>query len=160
MDFGDWYEVYYSSSRVGFFGTLGNEYDLACPALGFGNDTATIPGLGATDPGARLYFMVVPFNNLGIKGASTYSIGIWTEEYLSEYDTLGMPLKQSFVETTDWYCENIPDTVGINYYIYNQQRWSWHSTRMPVGAYDPILEMTEGYQISTSNATKFTFIGV
>ncbi|MEE9152440.1 MAG: hypothetical protein V3U20_11510, partial [Thermoplasmata archaeon] len=64
-----------------------------------------------------------------------------------------------FIETADWYCDNIPDTVGINYFIYYQQRWGWHSTRMPAGAYDPILEMTEGYQISTSGPTKFTFIG-
>ncbi|UCC41248.1 MAG: hypothetical protein JSV96_07440 [Candidatus Aminicenantes bacterium] len=51
-------------------------------------------------------------------------------------------------------------TVGINYYIYSEQRWCWHSKRMPAGAYDPTLVMTEGYQISTLNATKFTFIGV
>jgi hypothetical protein len=104
--------------------------------------------------------MVVPFNAIGIRGASTYSIGIWTEEYLQGYDTFGIPLKLDSNQTADWYCDNIPDTVGINYYIHSEQWWSWHSTRMPAGAYDPILEMTEGYQISTSNFTKFTFIGV
>jgi hypothetical protein len=159
MSSGDWYEVYYSNERDGFFGIFGNDYDLACPSFGFGNDTVTISGLGANNPGARLYFMVVPFNNLGIRGATTYSIGIWTEEYLSGYDTLGIPLKQSFVETADWYCDNIPDSVGINYYIFNEQRWGWHSTRMPQGAFDTVLEMAEGYQISTSGSTKFTFIG-
>ena len=157
---GDWYEVYYSSARDGFFGTLGVDYDLACPSIGFGTNTTTISGLGANDPGARLYFMVVPFNSLGIRGASTYSIGVWTEEYLQGYDTFGLPLKLDSNQTADWYCDKIPDTVGINYYIVNEQRWAWHSTRMPAGAYDPMLVMTEGYQISTSSATKFTFIGV
>jgi hypothetical protein len=77
-----------------------------------------------------------------------------------QYDTFGIPLKQSNYQTADWYCDKIPDTVGINYYIYSEQRWCWHSKRMPAGAYDPTLVMTEGYQISTLNATKFTFIGV
>jgi parallel beta-helix repeat protein len=156
---GDWYEVYYSNTRDGFFGTLGVHYDLAGPSIGFGTNTTTISGLGVIDPRARLYFMIVPFNVSGIRGSSTYSIGVWTEEYLSGYDTIGIPLKLSNYESADWYCNNIPDTVGINYYIYSGQRWGWHSTRMPEGAFDPILYMTEGYQISTSSATKFTFIG-
>jgi len=159
MGVGDWYEVYYSNTRDGFFGTPGIHYGPACPPLSFGTNTTTIAGLGANDPGARLYFMVVPFNASGIKGASTYSIGVWTEEYLSQYDTFGIPLKLTNNQTADWYCDNIHDTVGINYYIYSEQRWCWHSTRMPAEAYDPVLVMTEGYQISTSNTTKFTFIG-
>ncbi|UCE74296.1 MAG: hypothetical protein JSV56_00955 [Methanomassiliicoccales archaeon] len=50
-------------------------------------------------------------------------------------------------------------TAGFNYYNNLGQRWDRHSTRMPFGAFDTILWMTEGYQISTLNATKFTFIG-
>jgi parallel beta-helix repeat protein len=160
MGFGDWYEVYYSNTRDGFFGTLGIDYDLACPAVSFGTNTTTILGLGANDPGARIYLLIVPFNSFGIKGASTYSIGVWTKEYLTGYDTIGIPLKLSTSYTANWYCDNIPDTVGINYFIYSGQRWGWHSTRMPGGAYDPILYMIEGYQISTSSTTKYTFIGV
>jgi hypothetical protein len=157
---GDWYEVYYSFTRDGFFKTLGSDYYLACSPLGFGNDTTTISNLGANNPGTRFYFMVVPFNSLGVRGASTYSIGIWTEEFLAQYDTLGIPLKLESLQTADWYCNNIPNTVGINYFVKSQQRWSWHSTMMPQGAFDPILVMGEGYQISTSSATKFVFIGV
>jgi len=154
-----WYGVYYSNKRDGFFGTFNVSYFLVCPSVIFGNNTVTHINALANKSGARLYYMVVPFNAIGIRGASTYSIGIWTEEYLQGYDTFGLPLKLETNQTADWYCDNIPDTVGINYYIYSQQRWAWHSTRMPAGAYDPILEMTEGYQISTSNTTKFTFIG-
>jgi len=105
--------------------------------------------------------MVVPFiSGTGERGVSSYTLGVWTASYLDQYDTFGIPLKPSSNQTADWYCDNIPDTVGINYYVNSPQRWSWHSTRMPPGAYDPLLEMTEGYQISTLSATKFTFIGV
>jgi len=160
MGLNDSYEVYYSNTRDGFFGTLGVDYFPVCPPVGFGTNTVTHNGALANDPGARLYYMVVPYNVMSVKGASTYSIGIWTEEYLPQYDTFGIPLKLSDYQTADWYCDNIPDAVGMNYYIHIEQRWCWHSKRMPAGAYDFMLVMGEGYQISTSNATKFTFIGV
>jgi len=156
----DWYEVYYSYTRDGFFGSFGFDYFLADGPIFYGSNTGTHIGANAYNPGARLYYMVAPFNSFGVRGAGTYSIGIWTEEYLSQYDTFGIPLKLSGNQTADWYCDNIPDTVGMNYYIVNEQRWGWHSERMPAGAYDPVIVMTEGYQISTSIATKFIFIGV
>ena len=96
--------------------------------------------------------------NKSLRLAYNWPKGIF--EYLDDYDTLGIPLKMSSKNSADWYCDNIPDTVGINYYIYSHQRWGWHSEEMPPGVYDPKLEMTEGYQISTSIATKFTYIGM
>jgi hypothetical protein len=156
---GGWYEVYYSTTRDGFFEVLGVDYDLACPSKGFGTNTTTISGLGAGDSGSRLYFMVVPFNASGVRGSGTYSMGLWTEEYLSEYDTMGIPLKLDGYKTASWYCNNIPDCIGINYYILIDQRWGWHATKMPVWVFDVVLEMGVGYQISTSGPTKFTFIG-
>ncbi|UCE37930.1 MAG: hypothetical protein JSW00_01420 [Thermoplasmata archaeon] len=160
MSVGDWYEVYFSNTRDGFFGTPGIHHNLTCPAINFGTNTTTITGLGASDPGARLYFIVVPFNANGIRGSSTYSISVWTEEYLQGYDTFGIPLKPDVNHTADWYCDNIPDCVGINYFNNSKERWYWHSTIMPEGAFDCTLKMTEGYQVSTSGSTKFTFIGV
>jgi len=160
MGIGDWYEVYYSNSRDGFFKTLGKDYFLICPKIYFGNNTVIHTGTQAGNPGARLFYMVVPFNVSGVRGSSTYSIGVWTEEYWAGYDTLGIPLKFEFDHSIDWFCNNIPNAIGINYFNYSYQEWWWHSTVMPEKAFDPELKMTEGYQISTSNTTKFTFVGV
>ncbi|UCE36876.1 MAG: right-handed parallel beta-helix repeat-containing protein [Thermoplasmata archaeon] len=157
---GDKYEIYFSNKRDGFFGTFGIDYFPACPIVNFGINTAIHSGTLTNDLGTRLYYMVVPFNASGVRGSSTYSIAVWTEEYLQGYDTFGIPLKLSSNQTMDWYCEKIPHSVGMNYYNIDVQRWYWHSTRMPAGAYDPMLEMTEGYQISTSGPTKFIFIGI
>ena len=85
---------------------------------------------------------------------------LWTQGYLEQYDTMGIPLKMEMNYSADWYCDNIPETVGINYYSENYGMWLWHTTRMPEGAFDTTVEMTEGYQISTSAVTKFTFIGI
>lgn len=155
-----WYEVYYSNTRDGFFGELNTNYFIVDSPLDYGINSAFHSGACADDPGARLYYMVVPFNESGIKGASTYSIGIWTEEYWEGYDTFGIPLKLNCNQCADWFCDNIPNTVGINYYNVTFQEWWWHSTVMPKEAFDPLLEMTEGYQISTLNVTKFTFMGI
>jgi parallel beta-helix repeat protein len=160
MSPGGWYEIYYSHRRDGFFGAFNEDYFFACSFVTFGNNSATHYGAQAYDPGTRLYYMVVPYNACGVRGVSTYSIGIWTEEYLSQYDTFGIPLKSDSNQMADWYCDNIPNTVGINYFNVSSQRWSWHSERMNKGAFDPVLVMGEGYQISTSSTTKFTFIGI
>ncbi|MEE9152247.1 MAG: hypothetical protein V3U20_10520 [Thermoplasmata archaeon] len=77
-----------------------------------------------------------------------------------QYDTFGLPLKISSNQTTDWYCDNVPGTVGINYFNISVQRWRWHSTRMPEGAFDPEAVMVEGYQISTAAPTKYSFVGI
>ncbi len=154
MDGDDSYKVYRSTTKDGF----DNGTAVLLDTLPYGNETYI-------DPGAALlydqcYYMVIPVNETDIEGSSTYSIGVWTEEYLSQYDTIGIPLKLSINQAADRYCDKIPNAVGINYYNVSAQRWSWHSTRMPKGAFDPILVMTEGYQISTSGGTEFTFIGV
>ncbi|UCG69925.1 MAG: VWA domain-containing protein [Thermoplasmata archaeon] len=160
MDSGDLYEVYYSNKRDGFFGILNVDYFPACAPVYYGNNTATHINAQANNPGTQLYYIVVPFNSTGVRGSSTYSMGIWMEGFQSQYDSIGIPLKLSSYPTVDWYCDNIPDTVGINYYIEGEQRWCWHSTRMPEGAYDPQMVMGEGYQISTTSATKFIYVGV
>jgi hypothetical protein len=128
--------------------------------LDYGINSAFHSGACADGPGARLYYMVVPYNESGIRGASTYSMGIWTEEYWEGYDTFGIPLKLNSNQCADWFCDNIPNTMGINYYNVTFQEWWWHSTAMSMYAFDPMLEMAQGYQISTSYATKFIYIGV
>jgi hypothetical protein len=154
---GDQYYVLRSTSRNGFWGTLGVNYTQLA-VLPF--NVLSYQDIGNATAGTEYYYMILPVNlSTSERGVSSYSIGVWTAGYLDQYDTFTLPLKLSSYKTADWYCDNIPDTVGINYYNVNTQRWNWHSTRMPVGAFDPILVMAEGYQISTSGSTKFTFIG-
>ena len=158
MDSDDSYRVYYAVTRDGFDGVLGTDYFLYA-TVPFGTETLFAPGVA--QPGTQYYIMIVPVDEHGVTGASTYSLGIWTASYQAGYDTLGIPLQMSYGDrTADWYCDNINNSVGINYFMQNDQRWSWHSTRMPADTYDPVLVMSEGYQISTSAATKYTFIGI
>ncbi len=151
------YKVYYSTTRDGFYGVEGVDYFLLTTTP-IGNELAVHPGVAL--PGTQYYYMVIPFNDTDFKGASTYSIGVWTASYFSGYDTFALPLKLKENDSADWYCDNIEYTKGINYFNSSWQKWRWHSTVMPQGAFDPIIEIGLGYQISTTTATKFTFIGI
>jgi hypothetical protein len=156
----DKYFIYYSNTRDGFWGRSGIDYHL----LGGGPifvGTETAIHLKAATAGTELYYMVVPLKSSTLRfGASTYSIGVWTAAFSGVYDSMGVPLKLSNVESADWYCDATPNSVGINYYIYSEQRWGWHTTRMPMDVYDTDIIMSEGYQISTSAVTKYTYIGI
>jgi hypothetical protein len=156
----DHYIVYKSSTR----NALNNLalFPLWETTYGDPLDTSFIDYNAAYYGGSNYYYFVVAVDDpsLHVGFNSSYSLGLWTARYLDEYDTLGLPLKLSNTKSTDWYCEMIPDTVGMNYYIYSEQRWSWHSTRMPAGVYDPDIVMAEGYQISTIGKTKYTYIGI
>jgi Ca-activated chloride channel family protein len=161
MNNDDFYKVYYSTTRDGFDGAEGTDYLPLPPPY----DVIPVTGLeqaihaGATLLFNQIYYMVVSENETGAEGTSTYSLGVWTANYLDEYDTIGIPLIQGTYETADWFCDQIDNAVGINFYKDSVVGWSWHSTRMPSGAFDPTLIMTDGYQISTSAPTRFTFIG-
>ncbi|UCG69021.1 MAG: VWA domain-containing protein, partial [Thermoplasmata archaeon] len=156
----DHYIIYRSSTREGLSDP--NLMPLWETTYGDPLDTSYMDYNAAFYGGAQYYYLVTavdgPEIHYGYNG--TYSLGIWTAGYLEEYDTVAIPLKLTGNQKIDWFCDNIPNTVGLNYYIYNEQRWGWHSTRMPEGAYDPYVVMAEGYQISTITDTKYSFIGI
>ncbi|UCG69259.1 MAG: hypothetical protein JSV09_16020 [Thermoplasmata archaeon] len=109
----------------------------------------------------RYYYSVVSVKlNMSVGFNTTYSLGVWTRNYVQGYDTLALPLKLNATHPIDWYCDETPNTWGINYHSYSEQRWMWHKTIMPQGAYDTDVLMGEGYQISTTTNTKYIFIGI
>jgi hypothetical protein len=157
MQPGDQYYVFRATSRTGFHGARGSDYQLIAVNA---YDDEDHTDFGQATTGTQLYYMVIPVDSFGTEGASTYSIGVWTSDISGQYDTIGIPLQlTSGDQTADWYCSNIASAVGLNYFMYTDLRWSWHSERMPAGAFDPTLVMTEGYQVSTTASTKYTFIG-
>jgi uncharacterized protein YegL len=156
----DHYIVYRSNTREG----ISNLALLPLWETVYGDpmDTSYTDYNAAFFTGTQFYYCVVAVNDPGLHFGfnSTYSVGLWVAGYLGEYDTLGLPLKLDLENTVDWYCDQIPDTDGINYYLKGENRWGWHATRMPKDVYDPDIMMGDGYQISTSASTKYIFIGV
>ncbi|UCG69260.1 MAG: VWA domain-containing protein [Thermoplasmata archaeon] len=151
----DHYIVYKSGTREGL-------NHLSLPFLAETADTHYIDYNAAFFGGTQYYYMVVavrdPSIHTGFNGS--YSRGVWTEEYGAEYDTFGLPLKSDSTHSGDRYCDAIPEVLGMNYYNYAEQRWMWHKTIMPQRAYDPDVVMCEGYQISTTGETRYSFVGI
>jgi hypothetical protein len=154
MDIFGGYDVYYSTTRDGFDDDSA-QLLTSLPAF---TRVATHQFAAASE--AQYYYMVVAFNETLVEGSSTYSIAVWTEEYNAGYDTMGIPVVLTTNRTADWWCEQINDVVGFNYlFDTTTGEWGWHAQRMPEGAFDPTLVMTEGYQISTKATAKYIFIG-
>jgi hypothetical protein len=157
MDVGDQYFVFRSETRDGFWGLLDTDYILIA-SLPF--DTLTIQDPGVATAGSQYYYMVVPVQwGTGLRGTSSYSIGVFTAEYLDQYDTVGIPLKLSSYPSVDTFSLDVESCVGINYFSYPDQRWMWHSEGMTPGAFDPVLERGLGYQVSTQAQTRYSFVG-
>jgi hypothetical protein len=155
---GDRYLILRSNSRDGFWGIFDVDYE-RINILPF--DVLSYQDIGVATAGTQYYYMIMPVNlSNGQIGVSTYSIGVWTVSYYSQYDTIALPLKPSDYRTADWFCDNIDNTVGINYFNISAKRWEWHSTRMPEGAFDKLIELCFGYQISTTSATRFSYVGI
>ena len=107
--------------------------------------------------GSEYYYMVIPMDPQGELGSSTYSIGVFTEIYQAGTDTFALPLKPVEAHSLDWYCDNIPNIVGIIHLM--KRMWRLHAIEMPEGVYDADALQGEGYQISTDSVARFIFIG-
>jgi hypothetical protein len=154
----DKFHVLRSNERDGFWGTLGISY-IELAVLPY--NSLSYLDSGNASQGTEYYYMIVPINSsTGEWGSGSYSVGVWTSANILGYDTFGFPLKIKNSFTADWYCDEIQNSVGINYFNITFQRWNWHATSMPEGAFDPQIEFTLGYQISVSSSTKYSFIGI
>jgi hypothetical protein len=158
MESGDVFYVLRSNTRDGFWGAVGSDYTILAILP---NPNLSYQDIDNATEGTEYYYMVVPVNeSTGERGVSCYSIGVCTIGYSGSYDSFALPLNPNGYNSVDWFCDAIDNTVGINYYNTTYQLWYWHSTGMQEVAFDVIIEMGIGYQISTSGPTKFTFIGV
>jgi hypothetical protein len=144
-----WYLVYKSEIRNGL-------HDLSLMPI------ANITETYWTDVGALVgrdeyYYTVIPADSAGQLGSSTYSVGVFTIAYQGGSDTFALPLKSMSSHTLDWYCENVQDVDGMAYIT--SEVWKFHAKEMPMGRYDPIVQISQGYQISSSLSSQFVFVG-
>jgi hypothetical protein len=113
--------------------------------------------------GNEFYYVVGAVNSSDAHTTfrTTYAIGVWMGNYTAGYHAVGLPVKtfDFDTKTLDSYCDDIPDTIGMNYYIETEQRWGWHRINMPEGAFDDVMGYTKGYQLSTTAPTVYYFVG-
>lgn len=114
---------------------------------------------GAVNLQGESYYTLMPVDLSGRFGSSTYSVGVVTVGYLPGIRSFGLPLKPIEIHTADWFCQNIPDIIGIAHMMSNL--WVFHATTMPEGVYDTQVSLGGGYQISVqTGSAKHSFVGL
>lgn len=104
------------------------------------------------------YYMVIPVDADWFWGSSTYSVGVVTVGYEEGSDTFALPLKVVEAHSLDWYCDAVPNVMGMAYMT--QEVWKFHALEMPGGVYDAQVSDGEGYQVSFEGVgVRFSFIG-
>jgi len=146
------YLVYKSDRRDGFFGSEGTDY-MAGPA---GNVTTTTWALGAT---AETYYMVVPIDVNGSRGASSYSVGI-VPLVLAGSDGWGLPFRP-FPENAGWTADDFTADFGAMGVLHftAAQEWVPHFAEMPFGVYDVTIVQAAGYQTTVAGTRTVWFFG-
>ncbi|MEE9116778.1 MAG: hypothetical protein V3U09_07770, partial [Thermoplasmata archaeon] len=146
------YDVFRSENRYGLNGLLPPPVATLPAGQNTWTDVDVLLSVG------EYYYMVVPLDSQGSLGSSSYSIGVVMAEFEAGHSTVGLPLEPISVWTIDHYSEDMLNVVGLAYM--QKEVWKFHATAMPLGAYDPVMEQSEGYQISMDGiASRYTFIG-
>jgi fibronectin type 3 domain-containing protein len=114
----DHYIIYRATSRDGLNSRL---LPFAAETVNFGAnawiDIDPLVNVG----GNEFYYAVGAVNSSSMHTSlnTTYAIGVWIGNYPAGYTTFGLPLRtiDSATKTIDEYCDDIPNTVGINCHI-------------------------------------------
>ncbi|MFQ6106675.1 MAG: VWA domain-containing protein [Thermoplasmata archaeon] len=163
----DSYDVYYSHSRVGFYGELGTDYwllyDSFTPPPG---PVVSVDHANALfEPYDEFYYMIFPVNSsLGV-GAGSYSSGIWLGRFAEGYHAISLPLKpfsngQYLYYNVSFYADSITNTLVILWYKDSESRWVPHIPAMETGVYDREFTMFVTLKLNVSSDVVFGFAGV
>jgi len=152
----DHYEVWRSTTRTGFFdgsAVLVGGGVVPAPA-GF---TVTVTDAAAVVANGEVYYMVVPLSASLGRGASSYSIGVWTRTFTGT-ETFGLPLRPDTLRPVSWYADAVPGALGI-VWLTAAGVWIPHFTEMPTGTYDVTAMLGAGFQIGVRSSVRFSFFG-
>jgi hypothetical protein len=145
------YEIYRSMNRDGLFDESLQPISRVFAPI---ND---FTDFGLAVANRQYYYWVIPLTLGGEKGSGTYSIGLLIKSYSQGSDTFALPLKLNLTIGIDELCDMVSEIVGMSYIV--SSVWKFHAKEMPAGIYDILIEQSSGYQISTTGATYFLFVG-
>lgn len=163
----DTYDIYYSDSRVGFFGELGTDYWLL-----YGSYDPPVNPIVSVDhvnallqPYDEFYYMIFPHSNSLGPGSGSYSSGIWIGRFTQGYQAISLPLKpfengHYLHQNVSHYADSILNMLVILWYKHSESRWVPHIPAMEAGVYDREFAMFVTLKINVSSDVVFGFAGV
>jgi beta propeller repeat protein/parallel beta-helix repeat protein len=139
-------------------------YDFNFEACQYSSTTTTWTDYGVNNPddlnyNPEYYYIVRAFDSNNTSSITTNTVGKFTKEFKKGSAGFALPLEPFETHTLDWYCNDIPNTAGLSYFI--KGVWKFHACEMPEGVYDTEVVFGEGYQISREDPTiYYTFTGL
>jgi hypothetical protein len=163
----DSYDIYYSNSRVGFFGQLGLDFwSLYSSYVPPATPQVTVEHINALfEPYDEFYYMILPLNGSLGPGSGSFSSGIWIGRFLQGYQAISLPLKPfsngdyAYFDVS-YYADSILNTLVILWYKQSESRWVPHIPAMESGVYDREFTMFVTLKLNISLNGIFGFAGV
>jgi len=163
----DEYDIYYTDSRVGFYGKLGEDYWSLYDSVTLpGGPTASVDhGDALLEPYLEFFYVVLPINSsLGL-GSGSYSSGVWLGRFTEGYRAISLPLKpfsggEHFYYNVSFYADSIPSTLVLLWFKASEWRWIPHIPAMEEGTYDTEFSMFVTLKLNVSSDSVFGFAGV
>ena len=163
----DAYDIYYSNSRVGFYGEPGLDYwSLYSSYVPPAGPVVSVDHVNALfEPYDEFYYMIFPLNASLGPGSGSYSSGIWIGRFTQGYQAISLPLKpfssgQYAYHNVSYYADYITDALVILWYKHSESRWVPHIPAMEAGVYDREFAMFVTLKINVSSDVVFGFAGV
>ncbi|MCK4367678.1 MAG: VWA domain-containing protein [Thermoplasmata archaeon] len=163
----DAYDIYYSNSRVGFYGELGLDYwslySSFVPPVG---PVVSVDHVNAFfEPYDEFYYMIFPLSDSLGQGSGSYSSGIWIGRFTQGYQAISLPLKpfsngQYAYQNVSYYTDYVMNALVILWYKHSESRWVPHIPAMEVGVYDREFAMFVTLKLNVSSDVVFGFAGV
>jgi predicted GH43/DUF377 family glycosyl hydrolase len=107
---------------------------------------------------SSVYYMVVPVNSSGVRGSSTYSVGVERTPFENGIHSMGLTLDP--IEQVDLVrlCGDNSGIEGIAFVTSNV--WKFHAWAMPQNSYNTVLEQSTGYQVSVRSSWQFELVEI
>lgn len=106
----------------------------------------------------ELFYAVIAEDEYCGLGSSTYSKGLVVKSFIKGIDSFALELVPYQSHTLDWYSSEIIGSEGIAFVV--NSTWKFHADPMPLGIFDAVGEMSQGYQISVKDdTTSFLYLG-
>jgi hypothetical protein len=163
----DAYDIYYSDSRVGFYGDLGMDYwPLYSSFVPPATPVVSVDHMNALlEPYDEFYYMIFPQNTSLGPGSGSFSSGIWVARFTLGYQAISLPLKpfsngQYAYFDVSHYADTILNTVVILWYKQSESRWVPHVPAMENGVYDREFTMFVTLKLNVSLNVVFGFAGI
>ncbi len=107
----------------------------------------------------ELYYIVRVVYSYGVIGVTSNTAGKWTMSFDEGMTSFSLPLEPFEVHNVSWYAEQITHLDYISW-MSSDDNWIVHRKTMDEGVNDSLMLFGQGYELSFTSSSSFTFCGL